>query len=614
MTGATAAADPSTDAAFLGVTRSLTGRFWRPRLTDDRTAQALAQRLRVPEVVGRVLAARGVPLSEAESFLKPSLRTALPDPSHLLDMDRAVERIATAIQSCEAVAVFGDYDVDGATSSALLKRFFDAVGGDLRIYIPDRRTEGYGPSGPALQRLAGEGVTLVITVDCGVMAFDALDSGKAAGLDIVVVDHHQAEPRLPTATAIVNPNRLDESTPHHNLAAVGLTFLLLVALNRHLRADGWYDAARPEPELLDMLDLVALGTVCDVVPLTGLNRVLVAQGLKVMARRGNLGLRTLADVAGVSERPGAFHLGYILGPRVNAGGRIGQANLGARLLTTTNADEALALADELDRLNRERQVIESAVLERAIAQAEAETAPDAPLVFVAGEDWHSGVVGIVASRLRERFHRPAFVLGLEGGEAKGSGRSVPGVDLGSAVTAAKQAGLLINGGGHAMAAGVTVEAAKLDALAAFLSDRLAPQLAAAPPANSIGVDGTVSVSGANRNLYDIVEAAGPYGAGHAEPRFVIPGADVVKADVVGEAHVRVILAGGDGGRLKGIAFRAADNALGQALMQSHGARLHIAGHLRADDWNGRRQAQLIIEDAAFVHQPSASLDYPRRTV
>ena len=614
MTGATAAAAPPSDGAFLGVTHSLTGRFWRPRLTDDRTAQALAQRLRVPEVVGRVLAARGVTLMEAESFLKPSLRTALPDPSHLLDMDRAVDRIAHAIRSGETVAVFGDYDVDGATSSALLKRFFDAVGGNLRIYIPDRRTEGYGPNGPALQRLADEGVTLVITVDCGVMAFDALDAGKAAGLDIVVVDHHQAEPRLPTAAAVVNPNRLDENTPHRNLAAVGLTFLLLVALNRRLRVDGWYDAARPEPELLDMLDLVALGTVCDVVPLTGLNRVLVAQGLKVMARRGNLGLRTLADVAGVGERPGAFHLGYILGPRVNAGGRIGRSDLGARLLTTSDADEARALADELDRLNRERQAIEAQVLEQATARAEAETAPDAPLVFVAGDGWHSGVVGIVASRLREHFHRPAFVLGLEDGEAKGSGRSVPGVDLGAAVTAAKQAGLLINGGGHAMAAGVTVEAAKLAALGEFLSGRLAPQLAAAPPPNSIGVDGTVSVSGANRQLYDIVEAAGPFGAGHAEPRFVIPGADVVKADVVGEAHVRVILAGGDGGRLKGIAFRAADNALGQALLQSHGARLHIAGHLRADDWNGRRQAQLIIEDAAFAHQPSASLDYPRRTV
>ena len=613
MTGATAAA-VAPDAAFLGVDHSLTGRFWRPRLTDDRAAQALAQRLGVPEVVGRVLAARGVPLAEAESFLRPSLRTALPDPSHLLDMDRAADRIAAAIRSGEAVAVFGDYDVDGATSSAVLKRFFDAVGGDLRIYIPDRRTEGYGPNGAALQRLAADGVTLVITVDCGVMAFDALDAGAAAGLDTVVVDHHQAEPRLPTASAIVNPNRLDESTPHRNLAAVGLTFLLLVALSRRLRGEGWYNATRPEPDLLELLDLVALGTVCDVVPLTGLNRVLVAQGLKVIARRGNLGLKTLADVAGVSERPGTFHLGYILGPRVNAGGRIGRSDLGARLLTTADAEEARALAEELDHLNRERQAIETDVLEQAVAMAERQRPETAPLVFVAGEGWHAGVVGIVASRLREQFHRPAFVLGIEDGQAKGSGRSVPGVDLGAAVTAAKQAGLLINGGGHAMAAGLTVDAAKLDALAGFLSDRLAPQLAAAPPANSIGIDGTVSVSGASRHLYDVIEAAGPYGAGHAEPRFVIPGADVVKADVVGDSHVRVILAGGDGGRLKGIAFRAVDNPLGRALLQSHGARLHIAGHLRADDWNGRRQAQLIIEDAAFAHQPSASLDYPRRTV
>lgn len=610
MTGAVAAAE-SPDAPFLGVAQSLTGRFWRPRLTDDRTAQALAQRLRVPEVVGRVLAARGVSLAEAENFLQPSLRAALPDPSHLLDMDRAVDRIAAAIRVGETVAVFGDYDVDGATSSAVLKRFFDAIGGDLRIYIPDRRTEGYGPNGPALQRLAADGVALVITVDCGVMAFDALAAGAAAGLDIVVVDHHQAEPRLPTATAIVNPNRLDENSPHRNLAAVGLAFLLLVALNRRLRSDGWYSDDRPEPDLLELLDLVALGTVCDVVPLTGLNRVLVAQGLKVMARRSNLGLKTLADVAGVTERPGTFHLGYILGPRVNAGGRIGRADLGARLLTTASDDEARALAEELDRLNRERQAIETAVLEQAVAMAEKQTSDASPLVFVAGTGWHSGVVGIVASRLREKFHRPAFVLGLEDGQAKGSGRSVPGVDLGAAVTAAKQAGLLINGGGHAMAAGVTVAAAQVDALAGFLADRLAPQLAAAPPANSIGIDGTVSVTGATRHLYDTVEAAGPFGAGHAEPRFVVPGADVVKADVVGDSHVRVILAGGDGGRLKGIAFRAVDNPLGQALLQSHGARLHIAGHLRADDWGGRRQVQLVIEDAAFAHQPSASLDYPR---
>ncbi len=583
--------------AFLGVARSVTGRIWQSREGDERQALALAQRLGVPDLVGRVLAGRGVALDACEAFINPRLKEALPDPSHLIDMDRAAERIAQAVLAGEEVAVFGDYDVDGATSSALMKRFFDAVGGRLRIYIPDRLREGYGPNAAALEGLARDGVGLVVTVDCGTMAFDALAAAAAIPLDVIVVDHHQAEPRLPASLALVNPNRLDESSPHRQLAAVGLTFLLLVAINRSLRRAGHYEG-RGAPDLLAWLDLVALGTVCDVVPLTGLNRALVAQGLKVMAERRNPGLRALADVARLEARPSAFHLGYVLGPRINAGGRVGEADLGARLLTTDDDEEAIAIAQTLDRLNAERREIESLVLDQAAAAAEAKMATDPAVLLVAGENWHEGVLGIVASRLKDRFRRPTFVLGLRDDIAKGSGRSVPGVDLGAAVTAARQAEILENGGGHAMAAGLTVTASRLPELESFLLARLAPELAGAPARDQLGFDGALDVKGANRALFDLLEAIGPYGAGHSEPRFAIAGARMVRADVVGTDHVRLILSGSGGGRLKGIAFRAAGTPLGRALMESLGAPLHLAGHLRADDWRGRNDVQLVIEDAA----------------
>ena len=444
--------------AFLGVTRSVTGRRWRARAEDNRLVQALSQRLGVPELIARVLAGRGVDLEHGDTFLQPTLRDLLPDPSAFRDMDRAASRIVTALQSHESVAVFGDYDVDGATSAALLGLFFRSVGAEIRVYVPDRLREGYGPNAPALLRLAAEGVKLVITVDCGTLAYAPLAAAAAAGLEVIVVDHHLAEPALPTAVAVINPNRLDEDGGHRQLAAVGVAYLLVVAVNRALRDAGWY-ATRPAPNLLQWLDLVALGTVCDVVPLTGINRALVGQGLKVMAQRGNIGLAALADVAGLSEPPGCYHLGFLMGPRVNAGGRVGQADLGARLLTTEDPAEATALARELDRLNAERRGIELGVQAEAEAQAAAQSdATDGagPLVVAAGRGWHQGVIGIVAGRLKERYRRPALVVALDGGIGKGSGRSVAGVDLGSAVTAAHQAGLLINGGGHAMAAGLTV--------------------------------------------------------------------------------------------------------------------------------------------------------------
>ncbi|MDA0261420.1 MAG: single-stranded-DNA-specific exonuclease RecJ, partial [Proteobacteria bacterium] len=503
--------------AFLGVANSITGRFWYSRLDDERTALALQQRLGISELLARVLAARGVSLDAAEGYLDPKLRTDLPDPSSFQDMANAAQRMVRAITQREAIAVFGDYDVDGATSAALLLRFLRAVGSDARLYVPDRLTEGYGPNPDALRQLRREGSAVAITVDCGIVAFDALAAAAEVGLDIIVVDHHLAQAELPIATAIVNPNRLDDTAPHKQLAAVGVAFLLVVAVNRALRDAGWY-AERREPELIEWLDLVALGTICDVVPLTGVNRALVAQGLKVMARRGNCGIAALADVARIEEPPSTYHAGFLLGPRVNAGGRVGRSDLGARLLSTDNADEARQLAEQLDRLNAERRTIEAQVEEEAVAIASEQSA-DNPLVFVAGRGWHPGVVGIVASRLKDRFRKPTMVIGFEHESGRGSGRSVPGVDLGGAVAAARQAGLLINGGGHPMAAGLTVAVEKVAALGEFLMERVArsgfdPNLPA-----RLAFDGALSSSGISNEILDELERAGPYGSGNAKPRF-----------------------------------------------------------------------------------------------
>lgn len=596
-------------ACVLGVESSVLSKRWEDRLGDARLGLAIAQRLGVPEIVGRVLAGRGVGPDEAPRFLEPTLREALPDPSRLKDMDAAVERLVAAITGDERIAIFGDYDVDGATSAALLTRFLRAVGSAPRVYVPDRIAEGYGPNRAAFLRLREEGVQVVVTVDCGISAFEPLEAAARAGLDVIVVDHHAAEPRLPPAVAVINPNRLDEIPLRDDpdrlgqLAAVGVAFLLLVALNRALRAAGHYRrAGRSEPDLLRLLDLVALGTVCDVVPLTGLNRALVAQGLKVMGRRDNTGLAALADVADVREAPDAFHAGFILGPRVNAGGRVGEADLGARLLATDDAGEAAVLARRLDAHNAERRAIEAAVLEQAIAQVEAAGGDPDGLVFAAAEGWHPGVIGIVASRLKDRYQLPALVVALdpETGEGKGSGRSVPGVDLGAAVIAARQAGLLVNGGGHPMAAGLTAVAACVGDLRLFLQERLRGALAAVAYRPSLGLDGALQPLGATVDLVRELERCGPFGTGNAQPRFVVPAARIVRADVVGQAHVRCILCGADGGRLKGIAFRALDGALGAALLRTSGRPMHVAGKLRPDAWAGPEAVQLIIEDAAPV--------------
>ena len=587
---------------FLGVDRSATGRAWVSRLADDRLALAIAQREGLPEIVARVLAGRGVLPEDCAAYLAPSLKNLMPDPRVVTDMEKAAARVARAIMDGEKVAVFGDYDVDGATSSALLYRFFRAVGSELRVYIPDRIREGYGPNAPALLRLKQEGIDLVITVDCGTMAHKALGLAADAGLPSVVIDHHQAEPALPPAYALVNPNRLDDESGLGQLAAVGVAFLFVVAINRALREAGFY-SGRDEPDLMQWLDLVALGTVCDVVPLTGLNRAFVAQGLRVMGRRRNAGLAALADVARMNGAPSTYHLGFLLGPRVNAGGRVGRADLGARLLVTEDEEEARVLAEELNVMNAERQSIEAQVLEEALAQVEtrlsasrANTPP--PLILAHARGWHPGVIGIVASRLKDKYDRPSMVVAFDAkGEGKGSGRSIQGVDLGRAVTAALEAELLINGGGHAMAAGVTLDEGKLAAFEAFLVQRLADSVAAASETRALRLDGALSARGATRDLYELIQQAGPYGAGNAEPRFAVPAVRVVRADIVGKAHVRCILSGEDGGRLKAIAFRAAETPLGQTLMDRGSGLLHVAGRLTADDWQGKRDVQLTLEDA-----------------
>ncbi len=583
--------------AVLGIERSVSGRRWRPRLADDRAGLALAQRLDLPEIVGRILAARGVEADQAENFLNPRLRRLLPDPSRLADMDKAVARLVDAVRNGERVVVFGDYDVDGATAAALLARYFAAVGARAGIYVPDRLAEGYGPNAPALLRLKEDGAAVVVTVDCGISAHEPLAAARRAGLDVIVVDHHVAEPRLPEAAAVVDPNRLDDDSGCGELAAVGVAFLLLIGLNRALREAGWF-VARPEPDLRDWLDLVALGTVCDMVPLTGINRALVSQGLKVMARRGNLGLRTLADIAGVRERPGTYHAAFILGPRLNAGGRVGKSDLGARLLTTEDAEEAAALAHRLDALNLERREIEALVEAEAQAQVEAEGVGE--VIFAVGEGWHPGVIGIVASRLMQRYHRPAFVIALDGGIGKGSARSIPGVDLGAAVIAARQAGHLINGGGHPAAAGLTVSAERLPALRAFLAERLAPAVAAMGAAPTLGLDGAITVGAATSELVGLLERVGPFGVGNAEPRFALARSRVVRVDVVGGRHVRCVLAGEGRGRLDAIAFRSTETPVGAALLNARGAPLHIAGHLRADTRYGRDRVQLFIDDVAHA--------------
>ena len=581
---------------FLGVDPSATGRRWVQRTYDERTVMALSQRHNLPDILARCLGSRGIGLDDAAAFLDPRLRDLLPNPSQFRDMDVAAQRMAAALQTNESVAVFGDYDVDGATSSALLMRFVRAVGRDIRLYVPDRLREGYGPNIVAMQTLAAEGIRLVVCVDCGTTAHEPLKAAETAGMQVIVLDHHASEPVLPPAVALVNPNRLDENSDYGYLAAVGVTYLFIIAVNRALRDAGWYTAERPEPDLRAWLDLVALGTVCDVVKLVGLNRAFVTQGLKIMAQRRNKGLVALAGVAALKGKMDTYAAGFVFGPRVNAGGRVGEADLGAKLLSTDDAEQAQHLAVHLHALNTERREIEARVL------AEAETitlTDDAPMVFVASENWHPGVIGIVASRLKDRFHHPALVVSLEGAIGKGSGRSVTGVDLGAVIIAARQAGLLINGGGHKMAAGFTVARDRIDDLKTFLAERIGKQLAAEPLVASLSIDGLLASTSLQPAFIHKINALGPFGTGNPEPRFVLADCRIVRADIVGEKHVSIIFMQGNV-RLRGIAFRATENGLGDVLLNTRNRQCHLAGHIRIDEWQGEERVQLHIDDASAV--------------
>ena len=598
------AAPPST-RPFLDVTRSAAGRAWTHRLDAEAEliASAIAQSHGLPDIVARVLAGRGVAIDSVPGFLAPKLRDLMPDPHVLRDMDAAVDRLVRAVRSRENVAIFGDYDVDGACSSALLASFLEAHGARCRIHIPDRITEGYGPNVEAISALADGGATLLVSVDCGTASHEPFAHARAKGLDVVVLDHHQAPEHLPETQALVNPNRQDDLSGLGHLCAAGVVFLTLVGLARALRETGQAGNADTF-DLMGALDMVALATVADVVPLIGLNRAFVRQGLAVMRKRARPGLTALLDVAGLQAAPQAWHLGFLVGPRINAGGRIGDAALGARLLMTPDISEARSIAEELDQLNRARQAIEQDAVAEAVAQAEQSCLDDADraVLVTAAPDWHPGIVGLAAARLKERFRRPAFAFAIdaESGLATGSGRSVPGVDLGRAVRAAVEAGVAVKGGGHAMAAGATIAADALGQFQLFMEDRLGRDAALAQAGDSLMIDARLSAGGADISLLDALDQAGPYGSGCPEPVFALAEHRVVSLREVGDnGHIKTRLAAGDGTTIDAIAFRAAQSPLGDLLRAQTGARVHVAGTLTRNAWGGRERVEMRIIDAAL---------------
>ncbi|MDF1609919.1 single-stranded-DNA-specific exonuclease RecJ [Hoeflea sp. YIM 152468] len=593
----------ASERAFLGVEKSLSGQKWIARLdmAGENKAITIAQSTGLPDVVARVLAGRDVVMGDAAAFLDPTIKSLMPDPSRLTDCDKAAERIVAAITRGERVAIFGDYDVDGATSSALMQRFLRHFGVESEIYIPDRIFEGYGPNPTAIGDLIDRGAGLIITVDCGSTSHESLAEAARRGTDVVVIDHHQVAQELPLAQALVNPNREDDLSGLGHLCACGVVFMVLAGTLRMLRQRG--DARAGGFDLLGCLDLVALATVCDVVPLKGLNRAFVVKGLLVTRSMGNVGLTALAQRAGLNGPMTPYHLGFLIGPRINAGGRIGDAALGSRLLTLEDRAEADAIAERLEELNRERQAIEAAMLEEADAEAAVEMASgEGPAVIITERrGWHPGVVGLLASRLKDRYRRPAFAIAFDGnGKGTGSGRSVPGVDIGRLVRKAVDSGLLLKGGGHAMAAGLTVEQGRLGDLRAFFEDHVAEAVAGLSQRHRLKIDGALSASGATLDLVDMIERAGPFGAGHPQPVFAVPAHIVRDARVVGQNHIKLSFAGPDGGRLDGIAFRAADTEMGKALLNGRGLAFHVAGTLSADHWQGVRRVQIRIIDAAVA--------------
>ncbi len=584
--------------SFLGGGTSLSGRRWVWRESELLLAQAIAQKLELPEILGRLLAARCKPELAAD-FLDPSLRALMPDPSCMVDMDAAATRLARAVTTCETVGVFGDYDVDGACSGAVMATGLRQLGCRVLTHVPHRMTEGYGPNAPALAGLAAQGASLIVCVDCGTAAADILATLEGHA-DVIVLDHHASQGAMPRVVAVVNPNRPDCGSGLRMLCAAGVAFMAMVATHRMLRRTGFF-ANRPEPDLKLMLDLVALATVCDVMPLIGLNRAFVTAGLKVLSKRGRPGLAALLDVARVTEFPTAMSLGWALGPRINAAGRISEADIGLRLLLAEEELEARSLAATLDSINRTRQTVEAKMLDAAMAQAQVQIEAGHPTVVVAGPEWHAGVVGIVAGRIKERFNRPACVAALADGMAKGSGRSVPGVDLGAAIIAARAHGLLTSGGGHAMAAGFALPAHDIEAFHSFLDERL-QAAALLPKAADLRVEGAMALSGCSLDLAQQLHRLAPFGPGNEEPMIVLPRTRVTRAERIGAEGntLRVFLEGEGGARLKSVLFRAGETRLAQALLARDGAMFHVAGHLRAESWNGRVSVGFTIVDAAHA--------------
>ena len=595
----------SDERAFLDVKSSAGGQRWVERLDAKarNTALAISQTLDVPELIGRVMAGRGVELNDAQAFLSPSIRDLMPDPDFLTDMKQATSRICDAIQHNQQIAIFGDYDVDGASSSALMSKFLSHHGVNNEIYIPDRIFEGYGPNPDAINTLIDNGAKLIITVDCGATSFEALEEAANKKTDVVVLDHHQMGELLPKCAALVNPNRQDDLSGLGHLCAAGVVFMTLVACVRELRTRGIYKDNFKTPDLLSWLDLTALATVCDVVPLKGLNRAFVVKGLQVMSQQQNIGLRALMRVGRLDGPPKPYHLGFVLGPRINAGGRIGDAALGSRLMTTEDDILAEEIAQQLEDLNKQRQAAEKIMLEQAIAEAEAEMRDgEGPAVMVtASDEWHPGIVGLLASRLKDRFKRPAFAIAFDrNNKGSGSGRSVAGVDLGAAVRAAVDEGILEKGGGHAMAAGLTVTKDKLGDLRGFLETRLAKDVGETRLNQTLKIDGALTARSVTLDLFDMLERAGPYGQGHSQPIFAFPAHQIRFAKVVGADHVSFSASAGDGAQLRGIAFRAADTEMGRLLLNTQGHPVHLAGTLSADFWQGSRRVQLRLLDAAKV--------------
>ncbi len=584
---------------YLGVARSLTGRLWRERPADGETVRRHQMGLGLSEPLARALASRGIGADDGANYLNPTLKALFPDPSSFLDMDRAAEILVDALVSDRPMTIFADYDVDGASSAAQLVRWFRTLGKELPIYVPDRMTEGYGPSPAAFKRIRDSGAELVVTVDCGAAAYEALAHAEQIGLDVVVIDHHLMRDEIPKVAALVNPNRPGCTSGQGVLAAAGVAFVLLAALNREARKRGLFETT-PEPDLRQWLDLAALGAICDVTQLTGFNRALTTQGLKVMSAWKNPGLKALLEVAKGSGPAGVFHAGFILGPRINAGGRIGRSDLGARLLSTDDPAEAAELAAELDALNASRKEVEREIFEEAIRIVDRESnQDDVALTFVAADGWHPGVIGIVASRLRERYRKPALVIGVDRAAniGKGSGRSQAGVNLGRAVQAAFDEGLLLAGGGHAMAAGLSVRPDTIPDLRAFLNERLALETQAATAEDGLDIDALVTTGGADRGLWQAFQALSPFGPGNPEPMFAAADVRIERPMALRGGHVRVTLTDGSGGRLKAVAWRAEDTEIGKRLM-SEGGAVHVAGRLKPDDWQGRESVELEIEDVA----------------